>query len=162
MFKLRPKMSENECNKCFTFHGHRLQLFTPQTLSKARYWHSTFDWLNDSILEQKKKTRNETEIIVTFSPVESHYRDFDLCSRDPGESMIHHRHVVVQVHLTCLLFCFHLLLSAVFFLGKIWRRFDGTVSVWEAEFEWGFALLTSDLPLSKYKLKLNQLKCIQV
>ena len=49
-----------------------------------------------------------------------------------------------------------------FFLGKIWRRFDGTVSVWEAEFEWGFALLTSDLPLSKYKLKLNQLKCIQV
>ena len=110
----------------------------------------------------KKKTRNETEIIVTFSPVESHYRDFDLCSRDPGKSMIHHRHVVVQVHLTCLLLCFHVLLSAVFFLGKIWRRFDGTVSVWEAEFEWGFALLTSDLPLSKCKLKLNQLKCIQV
>ena len=57
MFKLRPKMSENECNKCFTFHGHRLQLFTPQTLSKARYWHSTFDWLNDSILEQTKKNK---------------------------------------------------------------------------------------------------------
>ena len=72
----------------------------------------------------KKKTRNETEIIVTFSPVESHYRDFDLCSRDPGESMIHHRHVVVQVHLTCLLFCFHLLLSAVFF----WERFDADLT----------------------------------
>jgi hypothetical protein len=63
---------------------------------------------------EQKKTRNETEIIVTFSPVESHYRDFDLQSRDPAESMIHHRHVVVQVHLTCLLFCFYLLLSAVF------------------------------------------------